>query len=155
MSDEKPKLIIDEDWKSEANREKERLDQKQTEAQKARAEQASRPLEFSDVVRLMASQAAMYLGIIPEPQSGQRILAPEMARTHIDILAVLEAKTKGNLSDEENTELSETLRELRAIFVETAKSIDKAVAEGLINPDGTPGPNAPKGPAGGPAGPMA
>ncbi|MCA9272938.1 MAG: DUF1844 domain-containing protein [Phycisphaerales bacterium] len=154
MSDDKPKLIIDEDWKSEANREKERLAEKEAQAEQAKAE-ANRPLEFSDVVRLMASQAAMYLGIMPEPQSGQRILAPELARTHIDILAVLEAKTKGNLTAEEDQELSETLRELRAIFVETAKSIEKAVAEGLINPDGSPGPNAPKGPAGGPAGPMA
>ena len=154
MSDDKPKLIIDEDWKSEANREKERLAEKEAQAEQAKAE-ANRPLEFSDVVRLMASQAAMYLGIMPEPQSGQRILAPELARTHIDILAVLEAKTKGNLTAEEDQELSETLRELRAIFVETAKSIEKAVAEGLINPEGSPGPNAPKGPAGGPAGPMA
>lgn len=154
MSDEKPKLIIDEDWKSEASREKERLAEKEAQSEQAKAE-ANRPLEFSDVVRLMASQAAMYLGIMPEPQSGQRILAPDLARTHIDILAVLEAKTKGNLTAEEDQELSETLRELRAIFVETAKSIEKAVAEGLINPDGSPGPNAPKGPAGGPAGPMA
>ncbi len=154
MSDDKPKLIIDEDWKSEANREKDRLTQKEAEAEQAKAE-ANKPLEFSDVVRLMASQAAMYLGIMPEPQSGQRILAPDLARTHIDILAVLEAKTKGNLSEEEDQELSETVRELRAIFVETTKSIDKAVAEGLINPDGTPGPNAPKGPAGGAPGPMA
>lgn len=155
MSDDKPKLIIDEDWKSEANREKERLDQKQAEAEKARAQNAAEPLGFSDVVRLMASQAAMYLGIIPEPQSGQRLLAPDLARTHIDILAILEAKTKGNLTQDETTELSETLRELRAIFVETAKSIEQAVAQGLINPDGSPGPNAPKGPAQGPRGPMA
>lgn len=155
MSDDKPKLIIDEDWKSEANREKERLATKQAEAEKARQEQAAQPLAFGDVIRLMASQAAMYLGIIPEPQSGQRILAPDLARTHIDILAILEAKTKGNLTPDETTELTETLRELRAIFVETAKSIDKAVAQGLINPDGSPGPNAPKGPAGAPRGPMA
>lgn len=155
MSDEKPKLIIDEDWKAEASREKERLDQKQSQAEKARQESASRPLDFGDIVRMNASQAAMYLGIIPEPQSGQRILAPDLARTHIDILAVLDAKTKGNLTEEEQTELAETLRELRAIFVETAKSIEQAVAKGLINPDGTPGPNAPKGPAAGPRGPMA
>ncbi len=143
MSDEKPKLIVDEDWKSEANREKERLAKKQEESAKAKAEEASKPLEFSDVVRMMASQAAMYLGIIPEPQSQQRILAPDLARTHIDILAVLEEKTKGNLSDEESEELSQTVRELRAIFVETTGAVEKAIAEGKINPDGTPGPNAP------------
>lgn len=155
MSDEKPKLIIDEDWKAEASREKERLDQKQAEAEKARHDREAQPLGFGDIIRLNASQAAMYLGIIPEPQSGQRILAPDLARTHIDILAVLEEKTKGNLTEEEQTELSETLRELRAIFVETAKSIEQAVAKGLINPDGSPGPNAPKPPAGPRPGPMA
>lgn len=143
MSDEKPKLIIDEDWKNEAQREKEKLASQQAEAAKAKAEKAAKPITFSDVVRLMASQAAMYLGIIPEPQSQQRILAPDMAKTHIDILGVLEEKTKGNLSDEEDKELSETLRELRAIFVETTGAVQQAIAEGKINPDGTPGPNAP------------
>ncbi|PHQ80244.1 MAG: hypothetical protein COB69_06375 [Phycisphaera sp.] len=143
MTDEKPKLIVDEDWKSEANREKEKLASQQAQAAKAKAEQAAKPIEFSDVVRLMASQAAMYLGIIPEPQSQQRILAPDMAKTHIDILGVLEEKTKGNLTEEEASELSETVRELRNIFVETTGAVDKAIAEGKINPDGTPGPNAP------------
>jgi len=136
MTDEKPKLIVDEDWKSEANREKEKLASQQAQAAKAKAEQAAKPIEFSDVVRLMASQAAMYLGIIPEPQS-------DMAKTHIDILGVLEEKTKGNLTEEEASELSETVRELRNIFVETTGAVDKAIAEGKINPDGTPGPNAP------------
>lgn len=150
MSDEKPKLIVDEDWKNEANREKEKLAEKQAEAAKAKAEQAAKPIEFSDVVRLMASQAAMYLGVIPEPQSQQRILAPDMAKTHIDILGVLEEKTKGNLSDEEASELSETVRELRNIFVETTGAVEKAIAEGKINPDGTPGPNAPADPSSGP-----
>ncbi|MFI4873057.1 MAG: DUF1844 domain-containing protein [Phycisphaerales bacterium JB061] len=150
MSDEKPKLIVDEDWKNEANREKEKLAEKQAEAAKAKAEQAAKPIEFSDVVRLMASQAAMYLGVIPEPQSQQRILAPDMAKTHIDILGVLEEKTKGNLSDEEASELSETVRELRSIFVETTGAVEKAIAEGKINPDGTPGPNAPADPSSGP-----
>ena len=106
MSDEKPKLIVDEDWKNEANREKEKLAAQQAEAAKAKAEQAAKPIEFSDVVRLMASQAAMYLGVIPEPQSQQRILAPDMAKTHIDILGVLEEKTKGNLSEEESEQSS-------------------------------------------------
>lgn len=150
MSDEKPKLIVDEDWKNEANREKEKLAAQQAEAAKAKAEQAAKPIEFSDVVRLMASQAAMYLGVIPEPQSQQRILAPDMAKTHIDILGVLEEKTKGNLTEEESTELSQTVSELRNIFVETTGAVEKAIAEGKINPDGTPGPNAPADPSQGP-----
>jgi hypothetical protein len=150
MSDEKPKLIVDEDWKNEANREKEKLAEQQAEAAKAKAEQAAKPIEFSDVVRMMASQAAMYLGVIPEPQSQQRILAPDMAKTHIDILGVLEEKTKGNLTDEETAELSETVRELRNIFVETTGAVEKAIADGTINPDGTPGPNAPADPSAGP-----
>ncbi|RNC82013.1 MAG: DUF1844 domain-containing protein [Phycisphaera sp.] len=149
MTDEKPKLIVDEDWKSEANREKEKLSQQQAEAAKEKAEQANKPLAFGDVVRLMASQAAMYLGIIPEPQSQQRMLAPDLAKMHIDILGVLEEKTKGNLTDEESEELSQTVRELRNIFVETTGAVEKAIAEGKINPDGTPGPNAPQDPAGG------
>ncbi|MEL7485564.1 MAG: DUF1844 domain-containing protein, partial [Planctomycetota bacterium] len=76
--------------------------------------------------------------------------APDMAAINIDMLAVLEEKTKGNLGEQEAEELGQTVKELRAVFVETTKALQQAIAEGKINPDGTPGPNAPK--PGGPGG---
>ena len=140
MSDEKPKLIVDEDWKNEANREKEKLAAQQAEAAKAKAEQAAKPIEFSDVVRLMASQAAMYLGVIPEPQSQQRILAPDMAKTHIDILGVLEEKTKGNLTEEESQMITQTIAELQHQFVEVSKAVAQAAQDGTLEQMGQANP---------------
>ncbi|MEL6795998.1 MAG: DUF1844 domain-containing protein [Planctomycetota bacterium] len=149
---EKPKLIVDEDWKSEAKREKEKLSAQAAESQQKKDDAKNRPIEFSDIVRMFASQAALYLGLIPDPQTKQAMLAPDMAAINIDMLAVLEEKTKGNLAETEAEELAQTVKELRAVFVETTKALQQAIAEGKINPDGTPGPNAPAAPAAGPAG---
>jgi hypothetical protein len=151
---DKPKLIVDDDWKSEAKREKEKLSAKAAESQQKKEEAKNRPIEFSDIVRMFASQAALYLGLIPDPQTKQAMLAPDMAAINIDMLAVLEEKTKNNLDEQEAEELSQTVKELRAVFVETTKALQQAIADGRINPDGTPGPNAPKGggPAAGPGG---
>ncbi|MEL7485466.1 MAG: hypothetical protein AAFN41_14075, partial [Planctomycetota bacterium] len=60
---EKPKLIVDEDWKSEAKREKEKLSAQAAESQQKKEEAQNRPIEFSDIVRMFASQAALYLGL--------------------------------------------------------------------------------------------
>lgn len=149
MADEhqKPKLIVDEDWKSEAKREKEQLSAKAAQSQQKKEEAKNRPIEFSDIVRMFASQAALYLGLIPDPQTKQAMLAPDMAAINIDMLAILEEKTKGNLGDDDAEELSQTVKELRAVFVETTKALQQAIADGKINPDGSPGPNAPRGPA--------
>lgn len=145
---DKPKLIVDEDWKSEAKREKEKLSAKAAESQQKKEDARNRPIEFSDIVRMFASQAALYLGLIPDPQTRQAMLAPDMAAINIDMLAILEEKTKGNLDEQDAEELSQTVKELRAVFVETTKALQQAIAEGKINPDGTPGPNAPRGTAG-------
>ena len=70
------------------------------------------------------------------------------------MLAVLEEKTRNNLDEKEAQELSQTVKELRSIFVETTEAVRQAIAEGKINPDGSPGPNAPSGGGMGPVPPM-
>lgn len=146
MSDQDPpKLIVDDDWKSEAKREKERLSTAASEPKDAPAPGAPgaepEPIGIRDLIRTFASQAAMYLGLIPEPQSKQRLFAPELARLNIDFLAVLDDKTKGNLTDEESQELTQTLSELRALFVETTKAVAKAMEEGKIPTEGAAPPD--------------
>ncbi len=144
---EQPKIIIDSDWKAQAQAEKERL--KQAEQQKQPGpgepgeEDPNRPIDFDDIVRMLASQALMYLGAIPDPESGRAILAPEMAKAHIDMLGVLEAKTKGNLSEREDKTLRSILNELRMQFAEISKAIEKAIAEGKIKPSDIAGPRGP------------
>lgn|SRR5690606_37015704 len=156
MAEEAPKIIVDTDWKSQAQAEKERL----AEAEKAKAakagpgragapgEPAMPAADFIEVVRMLATQALMYLGAFPDPESGRRLVSLELAQFNIDLLGVLEEKTKGNLTDEEQKYLTHVLYELRMQFVEVGKAVAKAVEQGRIAPapgmggaGGAPGPD--------------
>lgn len=153
-SDEAPKIIVDDDWKTQAKAEKERLAKEAEEkAAAAPAGPGSPPgagekLGFSDLVRMLATQALMYMGAYPDPQTGKAIVALDVAKIHVDLLDVLEQKTKGNLSDEETKMLTGMLSELRVQFVEIARAVQQAQQEGRIGPegeirvggDGAPGP---------------
>lgn len=156
MSDqEKPKIIVDDDWKSSAKAEKEKL----AAAEKQKAEQGEGPgglpenLGFKELISLFATQALMYMGAIPD-QSGRSMVSLDVAKLNIDLLGVVQEKTKGNLSDEEQEMMDGTLNELRKHFVDTAQAVEKAAADGTlqqmqedpnvagsINPQGGNGPD--------------
>ncbi len=136
---EEPKIIIDSDWKSQAKAEKERLAQSAAKAAPApapgappagRAPGPDEPAGFRDLLSLLISQTLAYLGAYPDPRTGQAIVALEAARFHIDLLEVLETKTKGNLTDDEARLLSKALNELRLEYVDIAKAVAQAVKEG-------------------------
>lgn len=134
---ETPKIIVDDDWKSQARAEKEKLAAADAQA-KAQGEapgagQIPEKLGFEDLVRLLATQALMYLGAFPDPQTGQAMLAPDLAKLHIDMLGVIQEKTKGNLSDDEKSILDGTVHELRLQFSEIVKALQKAAAEGKLD----------------------
>lgn len=151
---EQPKLIIDSDWKSQAQAEKERLTQK---AETTKAQQQEREeVRFTDLVSMFATQALSYMGFIPDPQTGQAMVSLEYAKLYIDMLGVLEAKTKNNLTEEENTLLTKTVAELRGAFVETSQLVAKAVKEGRLRPagGGMGGAGAGAGPASGGMSPL-
>ena len=160
MADE-PKIIIDSDWKAQAQAEKEKLAaQAKPKTPVAGAEDAEGdpkeggPIGFGDIVSMFATQALSYLGAFPDPRTGQAMVAPDYAKLYIDMLGVLEQKTKGNLTEKEQKMLTQVLSELRMEFVEVSKAVDKAVAEGKIKPrqsGGAPGVVTPGG--GGIAGP--
>jgi len=109
------KLIIDEDWKQQAQAEKEKLE---AEVEKQEAEKAPMPEgNFMNLISLLVTQTYMALGAI-RPKD-QKDFTPdlEFAKYHIDTLADLEAKTKGNLSPEEQDMLRNALHSLRMMFV--------------------------------------
>ena len=120
MSEEK-KIIVDEDWKSQIEREKEELATKEAdggdEENQAAAPGQIPPATFSTLVTSIGTQALMMLGQVADPSSGQAIYHPDLARHHIDSLAVLQEKTKGNLTEEEEEMLERFINELRQIFV--------------------------------------
>ena len=75
-------------------------------------------LTFTAFVVSLASTAAIHFGDMPDPQSGQKGAANlEGARQMIDILTLLEQKTRGNLTAQERQVLESVLYELRLRFV--------------------------------------
>jgi hypothetical protein len=66
----------------------------------------------------MATQALFAMGAIPDPATGQRVAHLDLARHHIDMLTVLEDKTKGNLTDAETEMLTQTTYELRSRYIQ-------------------------------------
>jgi len=121
-----PKLHVDSDWKAQAQAEKERLAKKE----EAR-EQSSRrlapdelpPADFRSLVGILASQAVMALGGYTDPQSGRMVIDIVGGEFAINLLGVLESKTAGNLTDEEQKELGQVLSQLRARFLQIATMI--------------------------------
>lgn len=126
--EEEPKLIIDEDWKSQVEREREEL-RKEEEASasettaEGQGEQAEGelppppPASFSFLVTTLASQAMAALGQIPGDDGQPLPVNLDYARHFIDLISVLEEKTKGNLDDEESSFVEQTLHQMRMMFV--------------------------------------
>jgi len=85
-------------------------------------EQPAPPVNFLSFIYSMGSSALMYLGEPIGQGAGDRTLSLTHAQEIIDILTMLEAKTKGNLTGEEETLLEEMLYTLRIKFVEKAKA---------------------------------
>jgi hypothetical protein len=134
---DKNRLIIDSDWKSEAQAEKDRLEAESAKADQDKQQgqgQMPEP-DFRGLVGMIATQALMYMGAIADPQSGKAIFDPHYAKHMIDLLGTLEEKTKGNLNDDESKELTEILRELRSRFVE----LSQMVAQQQSQQGGQPG----------------
>jgi len=132
--DQEPKIIVDSDWKSQAQAEKARLAEEEKKAAPAAPTGEPAEASFAELLRSIAMPALMYMGQIPDPGTGKAIVALDAAKLHIDMLGILEEKTRGNLTEEEQTELGGFLRELRMIFVEISSAVAKAVEEGKIKP---------------------
>jgi hypothetical protein len=122
---EEKKIIVDEDWKAEAQKEKEILAaQEKAEKEKKQEEKESRgPLpegNFAALVSMLTTQALFALGLLQVKGQEQKEPDLEMAKYNIDILETIQEKTKGNLTKEEETVLSNTLNELRMGYVRVA-----------------------------------
>jgi len=63
----------------------------------------------------------MHLGLMEDPIQGQKVKNLELGKQTIDILVMLEEKTRGNLSTEEEKLLQNILYDLRINFVKQSK----------------------------------
>jgi hypothetical protein len=122
---EEKKIIVDEDWKAEAQKEKEILAaREEAEKEKKQEEKQARgPLpegNFAALISMLTTQALFALGLLQVKGQEQKEPDLEMAKYNIDILETIQEKTKGNLTKEEETVLTNTLNELRMGYVRVA-----------------------------------
>jgi hypothetical protein len=147
MADEKPSLHIDTDWKKQAQEEKRKLAEQ--EKQKAAAAAAAPPAavrgtaapvdprsaapgprgarempapSFAALVQSVVTQVFFYLGDLT-PRGAEPQLNLDMAKYQIDLLGVIEQKTKGNLAPEEQRLLDAALYEARMRFVSVSSQV--------------------------------
>ncbi|MCA9207378.1 MAG: DUF1844 domain-containing protein [Planctomycetales bacterium] len=144
-NEHEPKIIIDEDWKSQAQAEKEAAERMRAGGDKpddtasakpdATAQAASRdkaseskpaadvddpplpPASLPMLVTTLATQAMIALGIVPDPAGDKPVVRLNQAKHMIDLLAMLEEKTKGNLASDEAEMLQDALHQLRMAYV--------------------------------------
>ncbi len=114
MADEEKKIIVDDDWKAEAKQEKERLAQETTERE------AIPDPSFAELINMIAMQAMVGFGGMAGP-GGERVPANmEIAKHFVDMLQVLEDKTKGNLTDDEKKLLDQVIYEIRMRYIQSS-----------------------------------
>jgi Domain of unknown function (DUF1844) len=80
------------------------------------------PVDFGTLVLSLHHSVSVHLGDAPDPSSGKTSPDLAMARQTIDLVALLQEKTRGNLSGEEERIVQQALYDLRMRYVEVAKS---------------------------------
>ena len=80
-------------------------------------------LDFNALVLSLGSSAIVHLGEAPDPTTGQKRDHPELAlaQQSIDLLAILQEKTRGNLSADEARFLDNILYDLRVLYVQVSQ----------------------------------
>jgi len=110
------KLHIDSDWKAEAAKEKERLSEQERKSPPPGT--TAGPPTFLELLDLIVMQVAVALGGYAGPGGERFPPNPQAAKHFIDMLEMVEQKTRGNLTDEEKRVLETVLYELRMQFVQ-------------------------------------
>jgi hypothetical protein len=129
MADEAKKIIVDEDWKAQAQKEKEQLaekDAKSTDADAVNGQTRELPnADMTGLISMLATQAFLSLGAFGGEGGQEPQIELDMAKYSIDMLAVIEEKTKGNLTQQEAGTLDGTLHQLRMAYVNVSKQVNE------------------------------
>ena len=122
MDEEKKDFVIkdkrafaNEDKPKETAEEESQAAEKETD--QAEADYPLPEINFPTFIFSLNSSALLNLGAIEDPGTGQKTKNLPLARQTIDILGMLEEKTKGNLTDDEAAMLKNILYELRMLYV--------------------------------------
>jgi hypothetical protein len=79
------------------------------------------PPTFMTLVQMLATQAMVALGQIEDPIEKKQVKRLPLAKHMIDMLEMLQEKTKNNLNADESYALSQVLSQLRLAFVQAQK----------------------------------
>jgi len=134
------KLHVDAGWKEQVRAEKQKLagEQRQREA----AEKSNRrkreagviggeseehpqgpgrvpEASFEGLIQTFATQALLFLSPEKDPRTGESLQNFDLAKHAIDLLGIIEEKTRGNLAENEKSLLDRTLYQLRMAYVQT------------------------------------
>ena len=125
MSDEESKIVVDEDFKAQVEREREVQRAAEEEAKAAGGEEGAGPggqeipeASMQFLISMLSSQVMMAMGFLPTPDGQQPPVDLPLAKHFIDLLAVLDEKTKGNLNEEEQSMMTESLHQFRMAYVQ-------------------------------------
>ncbi|MGD9110223.1 MAG: DUF1844 domain-containing protein [Phycisphaerales bacterium] len=120
---EEKKIIVDEDWKAEAQKEKEILaaEEKTEKKEQPRPRGPLPKGDFAALISMLTTQIFFSLGLIH--LEGQEPKEPdlELAKYNIDMLETIEEKCKGNLTEQEEKVLKNTLNEVRMAYVKLSE----------------------------------
>jgi hypothetical protein len=83
------------------------------------------PLDFNTFVLSLSTSALMHLGEAVHPVTGQSEVDLPLAKQTVDLITLLEEKTKGNLTGEEERLLSQVLYDLRMRYLAAVKKASK------------------------------
>jgi hypothetical protein len=131
MPEKKDFIIKDKRTFSEEDQDKKKAEQvessgKEAKAQKSQDAAASEEAEasyqlpainFPTFIFSLNSSTLVHLGIIDDPTSGKKVKNLSLAKQTIDILGMLEEKTRGNLTKDEESMLKNILYDLRMLYV--------------------------------------
>jgi len=122
MADEK-KIIIDEDWKSQVQAEKEAAKAQSTQPSataeaKAAGDIPMPPASLEMLVTTLVTEAMISLGQVPHPHTGEVVNQPQQAKYLIDTIDMLREKTHGNVTPNESELMEQLLHQLRLAYVQ-------------------------------------
>ena len=118
------KKKVDSEWKKKAEEDKEKLEEvkEKVEEQLHEEDAPLPPPSFLAHLDRLALEAQFALGLIKDPQTGQTRKDIAMAQYVIDTIAMLQEKTKGNLTPDEERLAQNLLTELRFRFVQAKQT---------------------------------
>jgi hypothetical protein len=79
-------------------------------------------VDFTTFVLSLSHSALMHLGEAPDPETGTMQENLQLARQTIDLISMLDEKTKGNLTGDEERLVTQILFDLRMRYVEKSKT---------------------------------